>query len=325
MERGRVAVCGTMARVGRLPAGLTLAVPVSAVWRPAVRAAAVLPAAVPRPAVLSADLASAVPASGVLGPGVLGQVVLGRAHLARVCFAQALLARVLLASAGLTRTALLLAVLALAVPAGAGAAAAAEAIGALLPAPKSKAACFIAAPAEPVAMTLEDWSEGAVTHEEVPGLKDPAGKPAIRPVPRRSGGQATSLVLSIAPDELNPSEPYRFLLAVSFSGRRPTLRASGPCTVFDPVRPGEPAAAGSAQARLGCGVECDGGSFGVERPGIGRALALSFAEGGLRMTAGCSDEADAVQIKAVKPDTVFTLVPAEARACRALRAWDAAR
>lgn len=204
---------------------------------------------------------------------------------------------------------------------GAGPQAETGAIAALLPKVKGRPACFVASPAKPVAMIVEDWSDGAVTFEEVPGVLEPSGKPATRPVPKRGPGRVTRLVLSLEPDDLNPSEPYHFLLSASLEGKRPKLRASGPCNLFDPVETGLREGTRGATTALGCAVECDGGSVAVERQGAEPLLSVSFGEVGLRMTPGCSDEKDSFRLSAPTRETTFTLTPTDAKACRVLRAW----
>lgn len=191
----------------------------------------------------------------------------------------------------------------------------------VLPVKAGQTACFTAKLAAPVPMTVEDWSEGAVTFEEVPGLKEPSGKPATRPVPKRSTGRVTGLVLSLAPDTHNASEPYRYLLSARLDGKKRKLRASGPCNLFDPVETGLRKGERGTMTALGCAVECDGGSVAVERQGAEPLLSVTFGEVGLRMTPGCSGEEDSFRLAAPTEETTFTLAPADARACRALRAW----
>lgn len=206
--------------------------------------------------------------------------------------------------------------------AGAGMARAEGTVADLLPKGKDEAACFAATLPTPAAMALEDWSDTVVTSEEVPGLLDPSGKPVTRPVPLRSTGQVSGLVLSIGPDDLNESEPFRFLLSVTLDGRRRALKASGPCNVFDPVETGLREGTRGTTTALGCAVECDGGSVAVERAGGEPGLSVTFDHGGLRMTPGCSDEEEAFYLKAKDQPTTFVLAPAPQQACRALRAWD---
>lgn len=195
----------------------------------------------------------------------------------------------------------------------------------ILPREGGATICFTGQPVPPAALIVEDWSQEAVTFEPVPNLSLPNGTPATRPVPKRTEGRVTGLVLSLAPSSDAPSEPYRFILSVTLKGRR-TLRASGPCQPIDPVKTGLRSGAPGTAKALGCWVECDGGGVAVERLLSGEGLTLAFDRSGLRMTPGCSDEDDVFMLKATgAAEVVLHLSPAAPAACRALRAWDRSR
>jgi hypothetical protein len=132
-----------------------------------------------------------------------------------------------------------------------------SAIEDILPKKARDDVCYSVSLSEGVATEIEDWSEQAVVELPVPGLLPPNGRQATRPEPKLHPGQkVTALTLSVAADDLNPTEPFRFILAARIKGWKRTLHASGPCNYFDPGETGLRSRATGGPKALGCYVEC---------------------------------------------------------------------
>jgi hypothetical protein len=100
---------------------------------------------------------------------------------------------------------------------------------------------------------------------------------------------------------------YNFRIAAEVDGLG-TLYAAGECPWY--VR--------SNTSGIGCGIDCDGGSFGVDRVPGAQALWLSIDPSlGLRMKAGCGGRG-AYRVKPAGSGAVFRLQQAPPAACRAL-------
>ena len=100
---------------------------------------------------------------------------------------------------------------------------------------------------------------------------------------------------------------YDFTLAAKTRESPATLYASGDCT--------------SAEA-IGCGVDCDGGGIVLERvAGNENAVLMRFSESGyIRMTPGCGEEDDAVELGPSEDDKLFKLDRSPVSLCRAMQA-----
>ena len=100
---------------------------------------------------------------------------------------------------------------------------------------------------------------------------------------------------------------YDFTLAAKTKEHDRTLYASGDCA--------------SAEG-IGCGVECDGGGIEIEPiAGDKDSILMRFSESGyIRMTLGCGDEENSVELKPGEDDKVFKLAKAPAAICTALEA-----
>jgi hypothetical protein len=194
--------------------------------------------------------------------------------------------------------------------------AAAQALEDVLPKTSGKSVCFSLT--VPAVMTVEDWSEAAVTFVPVPGLFE-NGKQATRPQPKlHPKARITRAALSITSDDTSPEEPYRFRLTARIAGWKRVLRGSGSCAFFKRDKP--PGGATADQLRgFSCYIECDGGSVGIARSSEPAGLAVRFDKSGLRMTAGCSEETSSVRLTAAQGEQVLRLKPARARDCRPVR------
>ena len=98
---------------------------------------------------------------------------------------------------------------------------------------------------------------------------------------------------------------YDFTLAAKTKEHDRTLYASGDCA--------------SAEG-IGCGVECDGGGIEIEPiAGDKDSILMRFSESGyIRMTLGCGDEENSVELKPGEDDKVFKLAKAPAAICTSM-------
>jgi hypothetical protein len=191
-------------------------------------------------------------------------------------------------------------------------------IAEILPTKPGQATCFAADIKKPVAMDIEDWSQGKIKMEPVPGETQKDGKPLMRPAPALlKGRQVTSLVMQVSAANLNPSEPYDFIMRATIKGWKKPLFAAGSCA------PIKDEAGKSDASKLGCSVECDGGSIAAARAGGTTSIDAIFEhDGGLRMTAGCGDEeGPSYRLKAAAAEQLFRLAPVAAKQCAPLRRW----
>lgn len=111
------------------------------------------------------------------------------------------------------------------------------------------------------------------------------------------------------PDEFAPKgqRNYYFSMSAKTRGSARTLKALGEC--------------GPNGGSIGCGVECDGGGVSVTRRPGDRIL-VSLGEGGrIRMTEGCSEEENAVDLEAGEDDREFLLDRLPERACPPYETW----
>ena len=101
---------------------------------------------------------------------------------------------------------------------------------------------------------------------------------------------------------------YDFTMSANVKGRAETLYASGNCT---------------SAATIGCGVECDGGGVDLEPLAGNEGSILMRLERELsdriRMTPGCGEEEDAVEIEAGADDKLFKLDKAPAALCQTMQ------
>ena len=108
-------------------------------------------------------------------------------------------------------------------------------------------------------------------------------------------------------DKADPAEQqnYYFSLAVKQKGRAKTLRADGECA---------PTANG-----IRCGVECDGGGVNLTQDLKTNTLLIDLTKDGrIRMTEGCDEEINAVELTPGADDRSFRLSKADAGVCRGL-------
>ena len=97
---------------------------------------------------------------------------------------------------------------------------------------------------------------------------------------------------------------YDFTLAAKTKEHDRTLYASGDCA--------------SAEG-IGCGVECDGGGIELE-PMAGKADEILVRLERIRMTLGCGEGADEIELEGGEDDKVFKLDKAQAAICNAMEA-----
>ena len=162
---------------------------------------------------------------------------------------------------------------------------AARQIKPLLPAPDTFA-CFEGTFAE-AGVDIDDWSKRG---KEYTGRKNPDGSDHYYITFERTHDvPVTKLALRLDYDHRKADYDwiYNFTLVGNMTGLG-TLHARGECPWYETSSVETsigPLSAGSF--RLGCGIDCDGGSMSVWRvPGTG-ALNLVFGEYGLRMKLGC--------------------------------------
>jgi hypothetical protein len=74
-------------------------------------------------------------------------------------------------------------------------------------------------------------------------------------------------------------------------------------------------------ANIFCGVECDGGGVNIRVRPQGKLLVFFGATDEIRMTEGCDDESDSIQLKAGTDDKEFLLSPVAGAACPAYEKW----
>ena len=111
------------------------------------------------------------------------------------------------------------------------------------------------------------------------------------------------------PDEFYPQgqRNYYFALTAKRRGNSRLMTARGEC--------------GPNGNRIGCGVECDGGGVTVTRR-PGDKILVSLGEGGwIRMTEGCDEEENAVNLEAGEDDREFLLSRLPDSACPPYGAW----
>lgn len=106
-------------------------------------------------------------------------------------------------------------------------------------------------------------------------------------------------------DEPRGQRNYYFSLLARVKGEPRRLLASGECVPQGP--------------NISCGLDCDGGGFGLSRGRNGAVLLDMTTFGRLRMTRGCSDEENAVVLTPGADDKRFRLDPADLKSCRSLR------
>lgn len=98
---------------------------------------------------------------------------------------------------------------------------------------------------------------------------------------------------------------YYFTLAAKQRGRAKLLRADGECS---------PAAGG-----FRCIVECDGGGVDVTQDLSTKTLLIDLTGlGRIRMTQGCDEETEGVELTPGADDRSFRLSRADAKACAAI-------
>jgi hypothetical protein len=112
------------------------------------------------------------------------------------------------------------------------------------------------------------------------------------------------------PDEYYPKgqRNYYFGLTARLRGR-PAV----PVTAIGECRPTEDGKA------IWCGVECDGGGVLVSRRDGGKVLVDLEATGRIRMTEGCDEEENAIDLEPGKDDKTFLL--AQTAECPAYEDW----
>ena len=93
---------------------------------------------------------------------------------------------------------------------------------------------------------------------------------------------------------------YYFTLALDRRGRRKRLTTSGEC--------------GPRGDAIVCGVECDGGGFGLKAEAGGTVLVDMTRFGRLRLGRSCDDE-EGVEITPGRDDRSFRLEPVDASQC----------
>jgi hypothetical protein len=188
-------------------------------------------------------------------------------------------------------------------------------IAPLLPQQGGQSACYVGT-FTGQAMDVEDWSR---TRLEPTRHLSPDGKPYMRPVPPvLKDRTVASFTLQLTRDgrQSDYAWIYDFRLSAEVDGLG-SLYGAGECPWFTGDKKDGPAA---STVSLTCGIDCDGGMFGLERVAGAAALTMSFDPRiGLRMKGGCGGEGS-YRIVPTASGTVFRLQPAGAEACRALEA-----
>lgn len=191
------------------------------------------------------------------------------------------------------------------------------------------AACFVG---KFGGLMLNVWDYAKGKQVPVPGVFQ-AGQQAMRTEPAISLDQEV-VELKIMLDHISLKdkswdEMHMFYLEVKLKGWPKALRSSGECPWRATARPieGFPDSNPATIMALGCGVEDDGGGFGLERGQGGGDVVLRFSpEGsGLRMTFASGGEIHLGGVRELghrddpnfRP-TEFRLQPMAAEACRAL-------
>jgi len=183
----------------------------------------------------------------------------------------------------------------------------------LLPGPGSFA-CFTGT-FDKASVDIEDWSK----QKRVPtGETRPDGSAAsIITFDRARDVPATRFTLRLDYDDRTADYDwiYNFTLVGNVKGYG-ELHARGECPWYD--KDTVDTGLGRMPAgtfKLGCGIDCDGGSMSVTRVTGTGALALDFSEYGLRMKLGCGGGG----VFNVRPNArgqTFKLMPAPQSACR---------
>ncbi len=189
-------------------------------------------------------------------------------------------------------------------------------IAPLLPTANGQSVCYTGA-FTGQAMDIEDWSQARLVPT---GRLAPDGKPYMRNEPGRLPvRQVHSFTLSLTYDDRKADYDwiYNFRLAAEVDGIGATLFAAGECPWY---------ARGDANTTgLGCGIDCDGGGFGLARVAGTQSWRMHFdPRFALRMKAGCGG-GGTFGLRARTEDTAFRLEPASPEACWLIDARSSAR
>jgi hypothetical protein len=135
---------------------------------------------------------------------------------------------------------------------------------------------------------VDDWSKG----KRVPtGHNGSDGQPAMRiEFEHTADVPVTALTLRLDYDDRKASYDWIFnFKLVAEAGPLGTLHAHGECPWYDRTVADGPGVCGTEANtfRLGCGIDCDGGSMSLTRAIGADALKLDFWEHGLLMRPGC--------------------------------------
>ena len=189
----------------------------------------------------------------------------------------------------------------------------------LLPAPGSFS-CFEGTFSE-TSVDIDDWSKAK---KVMTGEKRPDGSDGyLIEFERTRDVSVTRFALRLDYDDRKADYDwiYNFALVGEVTGYG-TLHARGECPWYESssIETSWGVLSGSTH-RLGCGIDCDGGSMSVARITGTDKLALSFGEYGLSMKLGCGG-GGRFRVRENSRAQTFTLTPAPQTACRHFRRLD---
>ncbi len=139
-------------------------------------------------------------------------------------------------------------------------------------------------------MDIADWTKPRT--EDRPYVAPDGTRGITKDFPREKSVSVTRFVLRLEADDRTASYDRMFnFVLLAQTGGPGVLVARGECPWYekpyvDKDLPGFRIEANTT--RLGCGIDCDGGSFALSRIPGARALVIGFNEMGLLMKKGCS-------------------------------------
>jgi hypothetical protein len=161
-------------------------------------------------------------------------------------------------------------------------------------------------------MDIQDWSSARL---EPAGTMSPDGKPYMRNIPVLLKDQRiTGFTLDLHYDSRKSDYDwiYNFRLSADVEGAG-TLFGAGECPWYEREK-------GETNG-LVCGIDCDGGMFGLTRVAGTKALELTFEPRiGLRMKWGCGGGGSA-RLMPSSGEISFRLEPVSAQECSPLEEW----
>lgn len=191
----------------------------------------------------------------------------------------------------------------------------------LLPGPK-QAVCYTGTFTGRT-MDIADW--GKPRTEDRAYVAPDGSRGITKDFPREKNVAVTTFVLRLDADDRTASYDriYNFAL-VAQTGGPGVLVARGECPWYDKLYvdkdlPGYRIEANTT--RLGCGIDCDGGSFALSRIAGTRSVVIGFDEMGLLMKKGCGG-GGRFRVHANASGGDFRLEPAPLSRCKSLKTVD---